>query len=151
MDYVLLLPDFFMESWIGMVIGIPLQAGQPVTLVGEGDHRHSFVSEADVAAIAVAAAFDATTSRERIAIGCPKAYTWTEVVAAVGDAMGNPLPLQYVEPGDEIPLLPPLAGALLVGSESYESLIEMGETANRYGVTLTTLEAFAANVFGVHA
>ncbi len=30
-------------------------AGQPVTLIGAGDHRHNFVSEADVAAFAIAA------------------------------------------------------------------------------------------------
>jgi nucleoside-diphosphate-sugar epimerase len=28
---------------------------QPITLIGQGDHRHNFISEADVASFALAA------------------------------------------------------------------------------------------------
>jgi uncharacterized protein YbjT (DUF2867 family) len=65
-DYVILQPDLFMEVWIGMVVEMPLRAGRSVTLVGRGDHRHSFVSEADVAAIAVVAALDPELSANMI-------------------------------------------------------------------------------------
>ena len=50
LEYTILGPAVFMEIWIGMVVGIPLMAHQPITLIGQGDHRHNFVSEADVAA-----------------------------------------------------------------------------------------------------
>lgn len=55
MAWTVLLPHLFTEVWAGMVIGIPLQAGAPVTLVDEANHRHAHISEADVAAFAVAA------------------------------------------------------------------------------------------------
>lgn len=148
MEYVILLPNLFMEIWIGMVVGIPLQVGQPVTLVGRGDHKHAFVAEADVAAFAVAALNDPATKNERIAIGGPAAYTWTEVVEAVGAAMGSPLPINYIQPDEEVPLLPPTAAGLLIGTETYESPMDMDATVARYGVELTTLHDFTRATFG---
>jgi uncharacterized protein YbjT (DUF2867 family) len=148
MDYTFLQPGVFMEVWIGAVLGIPLQANQPVTLVGQGDHRQSFVSEADVAAFAVASVDHPAARNQRIAVGGPASYSWTEVVQAVGEAMGQPLPVNYVAPGEPVPLLPPTIGALLPGMETYETFIDMSETAPRYGVELTTLEAFARATFG---
>lgn len=46
LEYTILWPAVFMEVWIGMVVGIPLMAHQPITLIGRGDHRHNLVSEA---------------------------------------------------------------------------------------------------------
>ena len=148
MDYVILLPNLFMEVWVGMVVGIPLQAGQPVTLVGRGDHKHAFVAETDVATFAVAALNDPATTNERIAIGGPAAHTWTEVVEAVGTAMGSPLPINYIQPDEEVPLLPPTAAGLLIGTETYESPMDMDATAARYGIELTTLHDFTQATFG---
>lgn len=34
MEYVILTPSVFMEIWIGIVVGIPLIAHQPITLIG---------------------------------------------------------------------------------------------------------------------
>jgi uncharacterized protein YbjT (DUF2867 family) len=148
MEYTLLQPGTFMEVWIGAVVGIPLRANQPVTLVGRGDHRHAFVSEADVAAFAVACVDHPAARNQRIAIGGPASHSWTEVVQAVGEAMGQPLPVNYVTPGDTVPLMPPTVGALLAGMETYETFIDMRETAAQYGVDLTTLDAFARATFG---
>src|SRR5690606_27868265 len=53
MTWTVLQPDIFMEVWIGMLVGMPLQQGSVVTLVGRGDHRHSMVSMRDVASFAV--------------------------------------------------------------------------------------------------
>lgn len=148
MDYTILQPGFFMEVWIGMVVGIPLQAGQPVTLVGQGDHRHSFVSEADVAAFAVACVDNQAARNQRISIGGPASFSWTEVVQTVGQAMGHPLPVDYIAPTETVPLLPPMAGATLTAYETFETYIDMSETAPRYGVELTPLETFAQAAFG---
>ena len=99
MDYVILTPSVFMEIWIGTVVGIPLMAHQPITLIGQGDHRHNFVSEADVAAFALAALGNSRMVNQRIDIGGLASYTWTEIVTAVGQAMGAPLPVQYLPLG----------------------------------------------------
>ncbi len=45
LEYTILWPAVFMEVWIGMVVGVPLMAQQPITLIGQGDHRHNLVSD----------------------------------------------------------------------------------------------------------
>ena len=50
-----LAPTAFMEMWPAMVVGMPALQGRPITLVGEGRRRHSFVSNRDVAVFAVSA------------------------------------------------------------------------------------------------
>ena len=52
--YTILSPEAFMEVWMGMVVGGPALANQPVTVVGSGERRHSFISARDVAQFAVA-------------------------------------------------------------------------------------------------
>jgi hypothetical protein len=61
-------------------------------------------------------------------------------MTTAGQIMGAELPLQYLPIGSEVPLLPPEAGNLLNGMETFEIYIDMTETAPAYGVTLTTLD-----------
>lgn len=56
MGYEILRPDVYMDVWVPVVVGIPMQTGQAVRLVGEGSHRHSFVFSGDVGRFAVALA-----------------------------------------------------------------------------------------------
>ena len=147
MEYVILNPAVFMEIWIGMAVGMPLMAHQPITLIGQGDHRHNLVSEADVAAFALAAADNPRATNQRITIGGPASYNWTEIVSAVGQAMGTQLPVRYLPLGSEVPLLPPEAGVLLNGMETYETFVDMTETAPTYGVRLTTLDEYIRRTF----
>jgi uncharacterized protein YbjT (DUF2867 family) len=147
MTYTILRPSVFMEIWIGMVVGLPLLNEQPVTLISEGDHHHNFVSEADVAAFAVTAVDNPAAANLRIEIGGPASYTWTEIVAAVGQGVGADLPVQYLPSGSEVPFLPPAVSDLLSGMESFESFVDMDDTASRYGITLTTLDQFVRRTF----
>jgi uncharacterized protein YbjT (DUF2867 family) len=149
MEYTILWPAVFMEIWIGMVVGMPLMAQQPVTLIDQGDHRHNMVSEADVAAFALAAVDNPRAANQRISIGGPASYTWAEIVDRVGRAMGVQLPVQYLPLGSEVPLLPPEAGNLLIGMETFETFVEMEETAAAYGVKLTTLDEYIQGTFVV--
>ena len=147
MSWTILLPNFFPEVWVGMVVGIPLQAGRPVTLVGQGNHRHSFISEADVAAFAVASVDNPLAHNARLEIGGPS-YSWTEVVTLIGDAMGQALPVDYVPPGSEVPLVPPMVGDMLAAYETYETFIDMGDLPARFGVELTPLPVVLQGMFG---
>ena len=72
MAYTILAPNIFMEVWMPMIIGGPLRAGQPVTLVGEGRRKHSFVSARDVAAFAVAVVGHEAAMDRYFAIGGPE-------------------------------------------------------------------------------
>ena len=44
-----------------------------------------------------------------------------------------------------------MAGAMLAGMETHETHIDMSETAPRYGIELTSLQAFAQAAFGAAA
>lgn len=150
LEYTILQPAVFMEIWIGMVAGMPLMAQQPITLIGQGDHRHNFISEADVAAFAIAAVGHPRAANQRILLGGPASYTWTEVVNAVSATMGAQLPVNYLPPGSPVPLLPTGASDLLSVLETFETFVDMNETASAYGVRLTTLDEFMSRMF-VHS
>jgi uncharacterized protein YbjT (DUF2867 family) len=146
MTWTVLQPSIFPEIWAGMVVGIPLQAGQPVTLVGQGSHKHSYISEADVAAFAVAAVDNPLAHNKRLQIGGPS-YSWTEVVTMAGEALGQALPVNYMPPGSDVPLLAPTVSGLLNAFETYEDAIDMGDVPAQFGVELTPLPTVLQQMF----
>lgn len=148
LSYTILAPGIFMEIWIGMVVGMPLRAGAPVTLIGKGDHKHSFVAMQDVAAFGSAVVGNPKAVNQTLFIGGPDSYSWTEVVGTVSTAIGQPLPVNYVGFEDAVPLLPPGTPDMLKVMETFESFIDMRQTAAAYGVQLTSLDAFAQRFFG---
>jgi uncharacterized protein YbjT (DUF2867 family) len=149
MPYTILSPNFFMESWVGMVVGIPLQAHQPITLVGEGQRLHSLISVEDVAAFAAAALGHPAAINQRLVLGGPETLTWCGIVDAFGQVLGQELPVQFVAPGEPIPLLPEIVPPVLAGMETYDSSIPMDETARIFGVEQTSLTSFARRMLGV--
>jgi NADH dehydrogenase len=146
--FTILAPNIFMEVWMGMVIGLPLRAGRPVTLVGEGRRRHSFVAARDVAAFAVAAVGHPAALNRRVVLGGPEALSLRDVVAAYERALGHPIPVRTIAPGELLPDLPPVPGlaevvsGMVAALETFETPIDMAETARSFGVQLTTLEEF---------
>jgi uncharacterized protein YbjT (DUF2867 family) len=149
MPYTVLAPNFFMESWVGMVLGIPLQAGQPVTLVGEGQRLHSLISVADVAAFATAAVRHPAAINQRLALGGPEPVSWRGIVDAFGQVLGQELPIQFVAPGEPIPGLPEIVPPVLAGMEAYDSSIPMEEMARTFGVEGTPLATFARRMLNI--
>ncbi len=139
MPYTLLAPNFFIESWAGMVVGIPLRAHQSVTLVGQGQRLHSLISIADVAAFATATIGHPAAMNQRLALGGPEPVSWRGIVDAFGQALGQELPVQFVAPGEPIPGLPEMVPPVLAAMESYDSPIPMQEVARTFGVEQTAL------------
>jgi uncharacterized protein YbjT (DUF2867 family) len=151
MDYTILAPTVFMEVWAPAVVGLPALQGRPVTLVAEGRRRHSFVSMRDVAAFAVAVV-DHTEARNRyLPVGGPEALSWRDVVATYERVLGRDLPVELVAPGEPVPGLPDPMPALLASMETYDSEVDMDETARTFGVELTRLEDFVREQAGAHA
>jgi NADH dehydrogenase len=142
MGHTILAPTAFMEVWPAMVVGMPVLQGQTVTLVGEGSRRHSFVSNRDVAAFAVAAVDNPAARNQHLAIGGPEALTWREVVATYERVLERSIPVEYVAIGEPVPGLPDPMPAMLGGMETYDTVVEMEETSRTFGVPLTTLETF---------
>ena len=106
MDYTILAPTAFMEFWPAMVVGMPALQGRPVVLVGEGRRRHSFVSNRDVAAFAVAAVDHPAARNQHVPIGGPEPLTWREVVATYERVLGRPISVEFVAMGEPVPGLP---------------------------------------------
>ena len=150
LTYTILLPNIFAEVWARMVVGMPLQAGQPVTLVGEARRVHSFVSMGDVAAFAVAAVDHPAARNATVAIGGPEPLSWRDVVAQAGQVIGQELTIRFVRPGEPVPLLPEAVQGILTGMEYYDSPVPMADTAATYGVTLTPVATVLHRMFGTH-
>jgi uncharacterized protein YbjT (DUF2867 family) len=148
MPYTVLAPNFFIESWAGMVVGIPLQARQPVTLVGEGQRLHSLISVGDVAAFAAATVGHPAAINRRLALGGPQPLSWRGMVDAFGQVLGQELPVQLVAPGEPIPGLPDIVPPVLAGMETYESPIPMDEMARTFGVEQTPLATVVRHMLG---
>ncbi len=148
MMYTILAPNAFMDMWVGMVIGVPLQAGQPVTLVGEGQRKHSFIAVRDVAAFATAAVGHPQAMNQYLAIGGPEALSWRDVVATFERVLDREIPVQYVSPGEPVPALPEgMMQQAMAGMEMYDSPLDMTEAASTFGVELTTLEESVRSQF----
>ena len=141
MDYTILAPTPYMEVWVAVVVGMPVSQGRPVTLVGEGRRRHSFISDRDVAAFAVAAVDQGAARNEYLAIGGPEALSWRDVVETYVRVLERPIPVEFVAMGDPVPLPDPMP-SILAGMETYDSAIEMEELARSFDVSLTRLETF---------
>ena len=139
MPFTIVAPNVFMEVWVLGVIGGAIKGGRPVTLVGEGRRRHSFISVRDVAAFAVAAVGHPAASDAYLALGGPEPLTWRDALATYERALGRPIDARFVPPGTPTGLPEP-QNSLLAAFDSYDSPVEMGETAKTFGVTLTTLE-----------
>lgn len=143
MPYTILAPNAFLEVWAGMVVGMPLQAGQPVTLVGECRRLHSFISQGDVAAFAVAAVGHPAALNQSLYLGGPEAVCWRDVVGTFGRVLGREVPVVFVSPGQPAPGLDEHIAGLLAGMDTYDSVLDTTGLARTFGVELTSIESVA--------
>jgi uncharacterized protein YbjT (DUF2867 family) len=141
-EYTILAPTAFMEMWPAMVVGMPALQGRPITLVGEGRRRHSFVSNRDVAAFVVSAVDRPEARNQYLAVGGPEPLSWREVVATYERVLGRSIPVEFVEMGEPVPGLPDPMPTLLAGMDTYDSDVEMEEIARTFDVPLMRLETF---------
>ncbi len=143
LDYTILRPGPFMEIWLAMVAGMPLAAGEPVTLVGQGATRQAFVSAGDVAAYVVAAVDNPHARNRTLEIAGDRPVSFAKAIQAIAQALGREIPIRYVAPGEPVPLLPEGVGAMLAGMERADTLIDMRQTAAEFGIPPTPVETFA--------
>jgi uncharacterized protein YbjT (DUF2867 family) len=138
--YTILAPNGYMEVMIKRVVGMPAKMGRPVTIVG-GDHRkHSFISVSDVAAFILAAIGNPAAINQRLVLGGPQALSLRDAVAVHERVFGHHIQINSVAPGESVPELPQTVASLLAGLDTYDSPIDMTETAATFGIQLTPLE-----------
>jgi uncharacterized protein YbjT (DUF2867 family) len=141
MEYTILAPTPYMEIWAAVVVGMPALQDRPVILVGEGRRRHSFISNRDVAAFAVAAVDHPATRNRYLALGGPEPLSWRDVVATYERVLGRSISVEFVAMGEPVPLPDPMPW-ILAGMETYDSAIEMDEISRTFDVPLRRLETF---------
>lgn len=147
MTYTFVQPSIFMEVWIGGLVGIALMTGQPVNLIGRGDHAHNFMSEQEAADYFIAAIDHPASYNRALVVGGPASHTWTEIVERVGGRMGAELPVVYLPLGSTVPYLPPGMNPLVNFMETFEDSLDSRETAATYGVRPTTLDEYIDRTF----
>ena len=143
LPYTILAPNGYMEVLLAGVVGIPALMGQPVTIVGGGRRKHSFISLGDVAAFILAVIDNPAAINQKLLLGGPQPLSFRDAVAIYERVLGHQIPVRSVAPGESVPGLPPMVAQFLAGLDTYDSPIEMTETARTFGVQLTPLEEVA--------
>jgi uncharacterized protein YbjT (DUF2867 family) len=141
LSYTILAPDAFMEIWVPTVVGRAVAAGRPVTLVEPASHRHAFVAMRDVMAYAIAALDHPAARGATLPVGGPEALSWRDVVGVFERVLDRPIDVRMVAPGTPIDGVPEPMLPLLAGFETYESPIDMTDSAATFVIEPTPLEA----------
>jgi uncharacterized protein YbjT (DUF2867 family) len=95
LDYTILLPSYFPETWLSPALGFDVAAGK-VRIYGDGKAKGSYISLEDVAAAVVACVDNPAASRQAIPIGGPRAYSQLEAVELVERATGRKLEREHM-------------------------------------------------------
>jgi uncharacterized protein YbjT (DUF2867 family) len=141
--YTIIAPNGFMEVMVATIVGMPAMMGQPVTIVGGGRRKHSFISAGDVAAFILAAISNPAAINQKLLLGGPQPLSFRDAVAIYERALGHQIQVRSVAPGEPVPGLPQMIAHLLAALDTYDSPIEMTGTARTFGIQLTPLEEVA--------
>jgi uncharacterized protein YbjT (DUF2867 family) len=140
MPYTIIAANAFMEVWIAMVVGMPAMMGQPVTVVGEGHRKHSFISAGDVAAFIIATIGNPAAMNQRLLIGGPEPLSFRDAAAIYERVLARQIPVRSVAPGEPVPGLPDLVARMLASFDTFDSPIDMTRVADTFGIKPTPLE-----------
>jgi NADH dehydrogenase len=119
---------------------MPALMGQPVTIVGGGRRKHSFISVSDVAAFMLAAIGNPAAINQKLLLGGPQPLSFRDAVAIYERVLGHQIQVRSVAAGSPVPGLPQMVAQLLAGLDTYDSPIDMTGTARTFGIQLTPLE-----------
>jgi len=140
--WTVLAPSLTMEAGPGEVVGRPLMANQPVLIAGNGETRHSFIAEHDVAAFCVAAITNEAAVNRRLELGGPQAVSWRDVMAVYEAALGRAGVVQYESVGARNDALTPGMQHLLAAMDVTGAPVDSAALAQELGVRQTPLEAW---------
>jgi uncharacterized protein YbjT (DUF2867 family) len=146
MPYTILAPNAFMDSWIFLLVGLPVMSGQPVMLVGSGERKHAFIAMADVAAFANASINNPAALNQKLVLGGPEALSFRDAVKVYEQVLGKQIEIRSVSLGTPLPNVPPAAAAIAASFDTYDSPVDMDKIAAQYGVSLTSLESFVRQI-----
>jgi uncharacterized protein YbjT (DUF2867 family) len=145
MDAVILRPSYFMEVWLGPHLGIDIANGQ-ARVYGSGENKGNYISAADVAAFAIAAATRNQSGKHIVEMGGPEVLSQLDAIKIIGEHAGREMHLtfiplealeqQYASAADP---LQKTFGALMLGYAKGDRITDAERNAREYGVKLTSL------------
>jgi uncharacterized protein YbjT (DUF2867 family) len=143
--WTIIAPHLLMETFVEMLVGVPIRAGHPVTLTGVGRALHSFVAAADVAALTVEAALRDTAGR-RLVVGGSLPVSWQEIVDECRALVDTPITVRSIPPGFPFPHIAEPLGtslAMMIGTlEERDVAIDSSPLYYEFGVEPTPLRTF---------
>jgi len=148
LNYTILRPALFMESWISMILGAQLQLGHKVVVMGDPDQPLPFVSVRNVADLAIAVLDNAEAERTSLPLSA-QAVSYRQIIDWIDEVTSRSITIESVAPGAKIPGLPP--AVLELWSWLATGAIEPIETigvAVRFGLALEGPKSFIARTFG---
>ncbi len=145
-SWTILAPHLLMETWIEMIVGVPIRARQPVSLAGMGRTLQSFISAQDVAAFVVAAALRDTTAGRRIVLGGEVPVSWQEIVSHCQELVDTPIEVRSIPPGFSFPhIAEPLGRSLAsiaMALEERDAVIDSEPAYQEFGIEPTSLRTY---------
>jgi NADH dehydrogenase len=156
MDAVILRPSYFMEVWLGPVLGFdPL--GGSVRIYGTGDRPVSYISAFDVAEIGAAAAMRSTGRQAILEMGGPEPTSQLDAVRIFESRLGTKCRLEFVplealeqQHRSTEPVQNSFA-ALMIGYAQGDVIPGAAAVGREYGVALRSVSDYASAVHAQRA
>ena len=148
LTYTILRPEKFVEVWIAFLVGSQLQNGPAVTIVGDGNTRHSFVSMENVLDLCVGVLGHPAAENAILPLCEPDKYTYREVIGLIGSLVGAPIEVKSIQPGDPFPGMPPLIGSLWQWADSLgDSTLDTSDVARTFDLRMIGVEECLRQIF----
>jgi uncharacterized protein YbjT (DUF2867 family) len=140
MGYTIVAPEPIMEAWFSTVVMPALKANRPVTLMGEGNRRHSFISIFDVAAFICSSVGNPAARNLYMPLGGPKPVSWNDIVGTFESQLSRRIQVVRAPPGTDLPGIPEGMQELMAMMEMYDSAVDTAKLCKLFGVKLTPME-----------
>jgi uncharacterized protein YbjT (DUF2867 family) len=140
MNYTIVAPEPIMEVWFNSIVAPSLKADKPITLIGEGNRRHSFISIEDVASFITSSVGNPSARNLQMTLGGPNAISWNDIIGTFETVLGRRIQVIRSQPGTEVPGVSEGMLELLTGMETYDSSVDTAKLSRLLGVRQTTIE-----------
>jgi uncharacterized protein YbjT (DUF2867 family) len=150
LTYTVLKLEKFIEVWIGFLVGSQLKNGPVVTIVGDGNTRHSFVSMENVLDLCVGVLGHPAAENTVLPLCAPDKYTYRQVIGLIGNLIGTPIEVKSIQPGDPFPGMPPLIGSAWSWADSKgDSTLDTSHVVRTFGLKMIGVEECLRQIFAL--
>jgi uncharacterized protein YbjT (DUF2867 family) len=152
LTYTILQPGKFSELWIGFLIGSQLLHGPCVTIVGDGNVRHSFVSIENVVDLVVGVLEHPAAANAVLPLCAPGTHTYRELIGQIGEMMGTAIEIKSVAATEPLPGLPLLINSMWAAMDDMgDSTLDASKVIDTFDLKMLGMEQCLQQMFAVPA